>query len=71
MQDTFGRAGDGTSISIVDADGVALAAIWGLNAKLPAQNAERRAQLARLEAALRALGGPPRACGRPASSEVA
>jgi hypothetical protein len=55
---TFGLAGDGKSISTVDADGVALAAIQGLNAKLEAQNAELRAQLARVEAALQALGAP-------------
>ena len=54
----FGLAGDGKSIGTVDADGVALAAIQGLNAKLEAENATLKSQLsaladrlARLEAA--------------------
>lgn len=45
----FGLAGDGKSIATVDADGVALAAIQGLNQKLEAENAELRARLERLE----------------------
>jgi trimeric autotransporter adhesin len=48
----FGLGADGHSISTVDANGVALAAIQGLNAKLEAQNAELKARLARLEAVL-------------------
>lgn len=62
----FGLAGDGKSIGTVDADGVALAAIQGLNAKLEAErdalaqrvevlnaeSAELRARLERLEAML-------------------
>ncbi len=54
FKQAFGLAGDGKSIATVDADGVALAAIQGLNAKLEAQNARLSAQnealLARLEA---------------------
>ena len=42
----FGLAGDGRSIATVDADGVALAAIQGLNAKLEAENSALKAQLA-------------------------
>ncbi len=49
---SFGLAGDGKSISTVDADGVALAAIQGLNAKLEAENAALRARLDALEARL-------------------
>ncbi len=41
----FGLAGDGRSIPTVDADGVALAAIQGLNAKLEDENAALRVQL--------------------------
>ena len=52
----FGLAGDGKSIATVDADGVALAAIQGLNAKLEAQNAALMARIAALEAALAAGG---------------
>jgi hypothetical protein len=55
----FGLAGDGQSIATVDADGVALAAIQGLNAKLEAErdalkaeNDELRSRLDRLEAML-------------------
>lgn len=47
---TFGLAGDGKSISTVDADGIALAAIQGLNAKLESENAALRARLDALEA---------------------
>jgi hypothetical protein len=43
-------AGDGKSISTVDADGIALAAIQGLNAKLESENAALRARLDALEA---------------------
>lgn len=52
---TFGLAGDGRAISTVDADGVALAAIQGLNAKLEAENAALRERLERVEAALSRL----------------
>ena len=41
----FGLAGDGQSIATVDADGVALAAIQGLNAKLESENASLRQKL--------------------------
>ncbi len=41
----FGLAGDGKSISTVDADGVALAAIQGLNQKLEAENAALRKEI--------------------------
>lgn len=55
----FGLGENDTTISTVDADGVALAAIQGLNAKLEAQNARLSAQnealLARLEALEAAL----------------
>jgi trimeric autotransporter adhesin len=47
---SFGLAGDGKSISTVDADGIALAAIQGLNAKLETENAALRARLDALEA---------------------
>ena len=40
----FDLAGDGKSISTVDADGVALAAIQGLNRKLESENAALRAE---------------------------
>lgn len=64
----FGLSGDGRSIATVDADGVALAAIQGLNAKLEAENAALRAELDRrdaqyhsrlqtIEAQLQALSG--------------
>jgi hypothetical protein len=46
----FGLAGDGESIATVDADGVAMAAIQGLNAKLEAENAALRAESAALRA---------------------
>jgi hypothetical protein len=45
----FGLAGDGKSIGTVDADGVALAAIQGLNIKLERENAELRARLEAIE----------------------
>jgi phage head maturation protease len=46
----FDLAGDGKSIATVDADGVALAAIQGLNQKLESENAALRAELAELRA---------------------
>lgn len=49
---SFGLAGDGKSIATVDADGVALAAIQGLNAKLENENAQLRARMAVIEQAL-------------------
>jgi len=52
---SFGLAGDGKSISTVDADGIALAAIQGLNAKLESENAALRAQLDTFRARLDAL----------------
>jgi len=51
----FGLGGDGESIATVDADGVALAAIQGLNQKLEAENAALKASLDSLEARLRAI----------------
>jgi hypothetical protein len=58
FQAAFGLAGDGKTIATVDADGVAMAAIQGLNAKLEAERdalqaklvAENAALLAKLEA---------------------
>ncbi len=50
---SFGLAGDGKSISSVDADGIALAAIQGLNARLESENAALRARLDAVEARLR------------------
>ena len=49
---SFGLAGDGKSIGTVDADGVALAAIQGLNQKLESENAALRARLEAIEAKL-------------------
>jgi trimeric autotransporter adhesin len=46
---------DERHISTVDADGVALAAIQGLNAKLEAENAAQRDVIARLEARIDAI----------------
>lgn len=51
----FDLAGDGKSISTVDADGVALAAIQGLNQKLEAELAQSRAENAGLQAQLQQL----------------
>lgn len=48
----FNLGGNGQSIATVDADGVALAAIQGLNQKLEAENAELRRRLDALEARL-------------------
>lgn len=52
---SFGLAGDGKSIGTVDADGVALAAIQGLNQKLEAESAELRATNASLQRQLDAV----------------
>ncbi len=52
----FGLGGDGKSIGTVDADGVALAAIQGLNQKLKfanTENAALRAESAELGASKR------------------
>lgn len=49
----FDLAGDGKSIATVDADGVALAAIQGLNEKLERENAALRARLDAIETMLR------------------
>ena len=51
----FNLAGNGQSIATVDADGVALAAIQGLNQKLEAENAQLRARLEAIEARLDGL----------------
>ncbi len=51
----FGLGGSAQHISTVDADGVALAAIQGLNAKLEAENATLRASLDALAARLARL----------------
>jgi hypothetical protein len=48
----FNLAGGGQSIATVDADGVALAAIQGLNQKLEAENAQLRRRLEAIEARL-------------------
>ena len=45
----FGLGADDAHIATVDADGVALAAIQGLNQKLEQENAELKARLERLE----------------------
>ncbi|MED0962368.1 tail fiber domain-containing protein [Bacillus paramycoides] len=55
FQATFGLNGDDTHISSLDLQGVALAAIQGLNEKLKAENDELHAKLARLEERLFAL----------------
>ncbi len=51
----FDLAGDGKSIGTADADGVALAAIQGLNQKLENENAALRAEMAALQQAVKAL----------------
>lgn len=51
----FGLGRDETTIATVDADGVALAAIQGLNARLEAENTAQDAQLAALRLELAAL----------------
>jgi hypothetical protein len=52
---SFGLGENDTTISNIDADGVALAAIQGLNAKLEAENAGLHRRLAAIEATLQAL----------------
>jgi hypothetical protein len=51
----FDLAGNGKSIATVDADGVALAAIQGLNQKLESENAALRAESAALRQRLDAI----------------
>lgn len=51
----FGLAGDGQSIATVDADGVALAAIQGLNAKLEQENGALKAENQNLRSDVDAL----------------
>ncbi len=51
----FDLAGDGKSIGTADADGVALAAIQGLNQKLENENAALRADMAASQKAVMAL----------------
>lgn len=53
--DAFGLGADGQHISTVDANGVALVAIQGLNQKLEGENATLRTQLAEMQARLDAL----------------
>jgi trimeric autotransporter adhesin len=57
----FGLGADDKTIATVDADGVALAAIQGLNRKLETENAELRARLEKIEQLLapRLKGGTP------------
>jgi len=55
FKSAFNLAGNGKSIATVDADGVALAAIQGLNQKLEAENAQLRARLEAIEARLDGL----------------
>lgn len=50
FQSAFGLGGDGKSISTVDADGVALAAIQGLNQKLETENTALKHKLTLIEA---------------------
>ena len=57
---SFGLAGDGKSISTVDADGIALAAIQGLNQKLETENAALRARLEALEQLMAIRAAPSR-----------
>ena len=52
---SFGLGADSTSISTVDASGVALAAIQGLNQRLEAENAALREQNARQDSAIAEL----------------
>ena len=52
FQAAFGLGSDDQHIATVDADGVALAAIQGLNEKLEAENAALKARLAAIEAQL-------------------
>ncbi len=53
FKSAFGPSGDGKSISTVDADGVALVAIQGLNLKLERENVALKARLDALEAKLK------------------
>lgn len=55
FQSAFGLGGDGKSIATVDADGVALAAIQGLNQKFDTERAALSDENAALKAALKAL----------------
>lgn len=57
FKQAFDLGGDGKSISTVDADGIALAAIQGLNQKLDSENAALKSALAAVEARLRAIEG--------------
>ena len=52
---SFGLGENDTTISTVDADGVALAAIQGLNAKLESENAQLRVDIEALQAAVAKL----------------
>lgn len=61
----FGLGAGSDAISSVDADGVALAAIQGLNAKLEAENAALRERLDRLESLLEELAGRNQSASRP------
>jgi trimeric autotransporter adhesin len=64
----FGLGPDERHIATVDADGVALAAIQGLNQKLETQqrdNAELRRELEALKAALHQLASPVQATTQP------
>ena len=56
----FDLAGDGKSIATVDADGVALAAIQGLNQKLEAENAALREELKALRKLVESRINAPR-----------
>jgi hypothetical protein len=53
----FGVGEDDRHITTIDADGVAFAAIQGLNAKLESENAALRAELDAVQARLAALEG--------------
>lgn len=69
----FGVGPDDKHIATVDADGVALAAIQGLNQKLAEQSAalhERDARIARLESELAELRGLVRQALTPAGAKV-
>jgi trimeric autotransporter adhesin len=61
----FGLGAGSEAISTVDADGVALAAIQGLNAKLEAENAALRERLDRLESLLQELADRDQTASRP------
>lgn len=52
---SFGLGSDDKHISTIDADGVALAAIQGLNEKLERENAELRERVEKLEAVVESL----------------